>query len=133
MRELRILLRDEPLWVAHVHGPNANVSQRQFAQHEALACVLHLLRERFCRLQELGLVSGEEELALARGVLAEDVGLSIASEMEDDAFTMFRNGADGGATATESPSAVIHTSLCPIQFARGFKTGLAAFLQGPGW
>ena len=72
-------------------------------------------QERFLEQQELGLVCGQEELALSRGVLVEDIGLSGSNDNEGT-VTMPRHGMSGAMVVrTASPA------LCPIQYPIGCR------------
>ena len=81
-------------------------------------------QERFLEQQELGLVCGQEELALSRGVLVEDIGLSGSNDNEGT-VTMPRHGMSGAMVVrTASPA------LCPIQYPIGCRR--AVLTAAPG-
>ena len=132
MRELRLLLRDEPTWVSQPVGPPVACPACLVRPTADLACRsawAGLLgcahgQERFLEQQELGLVCGQEELALSRGVLVEDIGLSGSNDNEGT-VTMPRHGMSGAMVVrTASPA------LCPIQYPIGCRR--AVLTAAPG-
>ena len=80
-------------------------------------------QERFLEQQELGLVCGQEELALSRGILAEDIGPSGSNDNEVT-VTMPHGMSGAMVVRTASPA------LCPIQYPIGCRR--AVLTAAPG-
>lgn len=97
------------------------VGMVQLQPHTTMRELRLLLRD------ELGLVGGEEELALSRGAFPEDAGLS-ASDEEGCSSAIPRSRADGGSVA-DAASAAVQTALCPIQLTQNHKLACTFFVH----
>lgn len=84
------------------------VGMVQLQPHTTMRELRLLLRD------ELGLVGGEEELALSRGAFPEDAGSSVSDE---------------AGSAVEAASAAAQTALCPILLTQNHKLACTFFVH----
>ena len=85
------------------------VGMVQLQPHTTMRELRLLLRD------ELGLVGGEEELALSRSAFPEDAGLAVSDEE--------------GGSAVGASSAAVQTALCPIQLTQNHKLACTFFVH----